>query len=106
GVDAGRRIRLPDPDHGLQAVRPAGRGDEGGGMTTTASEPETGQMPPERPRRFTMPAGAEKAFIPVFFVLLILLPFALDSGGELMGSAVLALAYVGMALGLTTRAGL
>ena len=30
-VDAGDRLRLPDPDHGLQAVRPAGRGDEEAG---------------------------------------------------------------------------
>ncbi len=35
-VDAGDRLRLPDPDHDLQAVRPAGRGDEGGRMTETA----------------------------------------------------------------------
>ncbi|MFL5152574.1 MAG: branched-chain amino acid ABC transporter permease [Microvirga sp.] len=74
-------------------------------MTTTATEPETGQAPPGRSRGFTMPAGAEKAFIPIFFLLLILLPLGLDSGGTLMGNATLALAYVVMALGLNIIVG-
>jgi branched-chain amino acid transport system permease protein len=75
-------------------------------MTSTATEPEKGAAPPAAGRgRFTMPDWAEKAFIPVFFIVLILLPFGLDSGGELMGNATLALAYVVMALGLNIIVG-
>jgi branched-chain amino acid transport system permease protein len=75
-------------------------------MTSTATEPEKGgaTAPPAR-GGFTMPEGAEKAFIPVFFVIVALLPFVLDSGGELMGNATLALAYVVMALGLNIIVG-
>jgi branched-chain amino acid transport system permease protein len=75
-------------------------------MTTTATtEPEKG-APPRQPKRgFTVPPGAEKAFIPVFFVLVAALPFVLDSGGELMGNATLALAYIVMALGLNIIVG-
>ncbi len=61
GVDAGDRVRLPDPDHGLQAVRPAGRGDEGGGMSTTAAtEPEKGAVPAAASRGFTVPPGRRR----------------------------------------------
>jgi branched-chain amino acid transport system permease protein len=73
-------------------------------MTSTAAEPEQDTAPAPS-SGFTVPDWAEKAFIPVFFVALILLPFALDSGGELMGNATLALAYVVMALGLNIIVG-
>ncbi len=74
-------------------------------MTSTAAEPEQDTAPPSPSGGFTVPDWAEKAFIPIFFVVLILLPFALDSGGELMGNATLALAYVVMALGLNIIVG-
>ena len=35
-VDAGDRVRLPGPDHGLQAVGPARRADEGCRMSVAA----------------------------------------------------------------------
>jgi branched-chain amino acid transport system permease protein len=74
-------------------------------MTSTAAEPTQDTAPPEPSRGFTVPEWADKGFIPIFFIVLILLPFALDSGGELMGNAVLALAYVVMALGLNIIVG-
>ena len=37
-VDAGDRVRLPGPDHGVQAVGPARRADEGCGMSVAASQ--------------------------------------------------------------------
>jgi branched-chain amino acid transport system permease protein len=76
-------------------------------MSTTATQPETGAaQPSRRPRRgIDLPPWAEKAFIPVFVVAVALLPFVLDSGGQLMGDATLALAYVVMALGLNIIVG-
>jgi branched-chain amino acid transport system permease protein len=73
-------------------------------MSTATTEPEK-DAPPQSKRGFTVPEGAEKAFIPVFFVLVAALPFVLDSGGELMGNATLALAYIVMALGLNIIVG-
>jgi branched-chain amino acid transport system permease protein len=73
--------------------------------TTAATEPEKGAPQKASKRGFSVPDGAEKAFIPIFFIALILLPFVLDSGGELMGNATLALAYVVMALGLNIIVG-
>jgi branched-chain amino acid transport system permease protein len=75
-------------------------------MSTTATTPEKG-APTEggSKRRFELPPWAEKAFIPVFFILVALLPFALSSGGQLMGDATVALAYVVMALGLNIIVG-
>ena len=74
-------------------------------MTPPATDPERGQAPAPKSRGFTVPAGAEKAFIPIFFLALILLPLGLNSGGTLMGNATLALAYVVMALGLNIIVG-
>jgi branched-chain amino acid transport system permease protein len=75
-------------------------------MSTTATTTETGAAPPgETKQGFTVPPGAEKAFIPIFFVIVAGLPFILDSGGQLMGDATLALAYVVMALGLNIIVG-
>jgi branched-chain amino acid transport system permease protein len=73
-------------------------------MTETAppvakAEPEAG------PRSRTLPPWAEKAFIPVFFIALALLPLAMDSGSDLLFDATLALAYVVMALGLNIIVG-
>jgi branched-chain amino acid transport system permease protein len=76
-------------------------------MSTTATTPETGAARPGgRPRRrLDLPPWAEKAFIPVFFVVVALLPLGMASGGQLMGDATLALAYVVMALGLNIIVG-
>jgi branched-chain amino acid transport system permease protein len=73
---------------------------------TTATAPETGTAPPEeRRRRIELPPWAEKAAIPVFFVLLALFPLTQDSGGALLDDATLALAYMVMALGLNIIVG-
>jgi branched-chain amino acid transport system permease protein len=75
-------------------------------MSTTATTPETGETPEgTSKKRFDLPPWAEKAFIPVFFIVVALLPFALSSGGQLMGDATVALAYVVMALGLNIIVG-
>jgi branched-chain amino acid transport system permease protein len=73
-------------------------------MTETA--PPVAKMEPEagaRSRR--LPPWTEKAFIPVFFVVLALLPLAMDSGSDLLFDATIALAYVVMALGLNIIVG-
>jgi branched-chain amino acid transport system permease protein len=73
--------------------------------TTATTEPEQPAAPEREKRSWTVPEGAEKAFIPVFIILVALLPLVLDSGGTLMGNATLALAYVVMALGLNIIVG-
>ena len=73
--------------------------------TAATTEPEKGAAPPSEKRGFTVPEGAEKAFIPVFIIIVAALPLVLDSGGTLMGNATLALAYVVMALGLNIIVG-
>jgi branched-chain amino acid transport system permease protein len=75
-------------------------------MSTTAAAPETGAAPPEeRRRRIELPPWAEKAAIPLFFVIVALIPFTMDSGGALLDDATLALAYMVMALGLNIIVG-
>jgi branched-chain amino acid transport system permease protein len=73
--------------------------------STTVTAPEAGQAPPGEARGGMLPPWAEKAFIPVFFILVAGLPLILDSGGTLMGNATLALAYIVMALGLNIIVG-
>ena len=73
-------------------------------MSTTVTAPER-DAPAGRARRPTLPPWAEKAFVPIFFVLALLLPLVFDSGGTFMGNAVLALAYIVMALGLNIIVG-
>jgi branched-chain amino acid transport system permease protein len=73
-------------------------------MSTTVTAPEL-ETPPSEARKGMLPPWAEKAFIPVFFVVVAALPLALDSGGALMGDATLALAYIVMALGLNIIVG-
>jgi branched-chain amino acid transport system permease protein len=74
-------------------------------MSTTATTTETGAPPGESKQGFALPPGAEKAFIPVFFIVVAILPFAMSDGGQLIGDATLALAYVVMALGLNIIVG-
>jgi branched-chain amino acid transport system permease protein len=73
---------------------------------STVAAPEQRAAPPERKRRrIELPPWVEKALIPVFFVILALLPFAMAEGGQLIDDATLALAYVVMALGLNIIVG-
>jgi branched-chain amino acid transport system permease protein len=75
-------------------------------MTETATAPDKATTPTGARRgRPELPPWAEKAFIPVFFIVLIFLPFAMDSGGDLIFDITLALAYVVMALGLNIIVG-
>jgi branched-chain amino acid transport system permease protein len=53
----------------------------------------------------TLPPWAEKAFVPVFIVVVASLPLFLDKGGGLMHDCILALAYIVMALGLNIIVG-
>jgi branched-chain amino acid transport system permease protein len=73
---------------------------------STVAAPEQRAAPPERKRRrIELPPWVEKALIPVFFVILALVPFAMAEGGQLIDDATLALAYVVMALGLNIIVG-
>jgi branched-chain amino acid transport system permease protein len=54
---------------------------------------------------FALPEWWEKALFPVFVGIAIIFPFFFDSGGTVMGTAVLALAYTVMALGLNIIVG-
>jgi branched-chain amino acid transport system permease protein len=73
-------------------------------MTTTAT-------PAERPgsaggrRGFALPSWWEKALFPLFLLVAFLFPLFFASGGAIVGTAVLALAYTVMALGLNIIVG-
>jgi branched-chain amino acid transport system permease protein len=74
-------------------------------MSTTAA-PGTGRAPAgQKRRRIELPPWAEKAFIPVFFVVLAALPLAMNEGGGLLHDMTIALAYIVMALGLNIIVG-
>jgi branched-chain amino acid transport system permease protein len=73
-------------------------------MTETAPAPEHVKQP-RGLKRPVIPDWAEKAFIPVFFGLAILVPFMMDSSGSLIFDITFALAYVVMALGLNIIVG-
>jgi branched-chain amino acid transport system permease protein len=74
-------------------------------MTETATAPGTSVAPTGERKGGAMPPWAEKAFIPVFFLAFIALPFIVDSSGGLIFDMTLALAYVVMALGLNIIVG-
>jgi branched-chain amino acid transport system permease protein len=76
-------------------------------MTETATAPQKSSTPTGAKKRGvgSLPPWAEKAFIPVFFVLFAALPFILDPNGGLIFDLTLALAYVVMALGLNIIVG-
>ena len=74
-------------------------------MTSATPVAEEPQAPTGRRRRFELPPWTEKAFIPVFFIVVALLPFAMDDGGDLVFDMTLALAYIVMALGLNIIVG-
>jgi branched-chain amino acid transport system permease protein len=73
-------------------------------MTETAS-PVAPQEAGAKSRRPKLPPWFEKAFIPVFLIVLAVLPLMMDSGSDLLFDATLALAYVVMALGLNIIVG-
>jgi branched-chain amino acid transport system permease protein len=54
---------------------------------------------------WALPPWWEKALFPLFMIAAILFPFFFDSGGSVMGTATLALAYCVMALGLNIIVG-
>ena len=56
-------------------------------------------------RGWSLPPWWEKALFPVFLGVAIIFPFFFDSGGSVLGTATLALAYCVMALGLNIIVG-
>jgi branched-chain amino acid transport system permease protein len=72
-------------------------------MTTAAEEQATKE--PRAKRGFTVPPNAEKLAFPIVMGIGIVFPFFFDAGGTVMGTAVLALAYTVMALGLNIIVG-
>jgi branched-chain amino acid transport system permease protein len=74
-------------------------------MTETVTAPDSSATPTGARRSDGIPPWAEKAFIPIFLVVLALVPLALDSGSDQLFDATLALAYVVFALGLNIIVG-
>jgi branched-chain amino acid transport system permease protein len=74
-------------------------------MTETTPAPPAATKQPRGLKPPAIPDWAEKAFIPIFFGLAIILPFILDPNGGLMFDMTAALAYVVMALGLNIIVG-
>jgi branched-chain amino acid transport system permease protein len=74
-------------------------------MTTVTETPETAN--PNRPtsRGFALPPWWEQALFPAFIVVAIIFPFFVDEGGPVLQTAVQALAYTVMALGLNIIVG-
>jgi branched-chain amino acid transport system permease protein len=72
-------------------------------MSATAEATPAG--PQTATRGWTLPPWWEKALFPLFIAAAILFPFFFDSGGSVMGTATLALAYCVMALGLNIIVG-
>jgi branched-chain amino acid transport system permease protein len=74
---------------------------------STVTAPDTGAAKGGRTRRWPpeVPPWAERAFIPVFFILVALLPFAMDKANTPIHVSTLALAYIVMALGLNIIVG-
>jgi len=73
---------------------------------TTIEKPVAEQpQAPEESRRFSLPPWWEKALFPIVIGLAAIFPFFVDSGGTALGTAVLALAYTVMALGLNIIVG-
>ena len=71
-------------------------------MTTTAEGATSKQ---ESKRSFSLPPWWEKAAFPIVMGIGIIFPFFFSAGGTVMGTAVLALAYTVMALGLNIIVG-
>ena len=107
-LDAGVRLRLPRAHHGLQAVRPARRGDEGGRMSVAAPTPppEALVVPGAAAREGNFFARNQNMLLTALFLTIAaLLPFFLSEGGNVMNNLVLGAAYTVMALGLNIIVG-
>jgi branched-chain amino acid transport system permease protein len=74
-------------------------------MTTTEQEPQSGAPRAAEKSRFALPPWWEKALFPIAMLIGFIFPFFFSSGGTVMGTAVLALAYTVMALGLNIIVG-
>jgi branched-chain amino acid transport system permease protein len=74
-------------------------------MTTTEQPPTQHPEALEDVRGFVMPPWAERALFPIVIGIAAIFPFFFSEGGDVMGTAVLALAYVVMALGLNIIVG-
>src|SRR5215216_3112943 len=72
-------------------------------MSATAEAPAGPQT--TAARGWAMPPWWEKALFPIFLFVAIVFPFFFDAGGTALGTAVLALAYCVMALGLNIIVG-
>jgi branched-chain amino acid transport system permease protein len=72
---------------------------------TATEQPSAGGRTATTGRRFTLPSWWEKALFPLVLLVGIVFPFFFDPGGTVMGTAVLALAYTVMALGLNIIVG-
>jgi branched-chain amino acid transport system permease protein len=75
---------------------------------TTTEKPAAEQPPPEAAGTnggFAMPDWWEKALFPIVIGIAAIFPWFFASGGDVMGTATLALAYVVMALGLNIIVG-
>jgi branched-chain amino acid transport system permease protein len=72
---------------------------------STVAAPEDQTQPKTRGRRPKLPPWAERAFIPVFFVVAALLPLFMEKAGTPIHVSTLALAYIVMALGLNIIVG-
>ena len=71
----------------------------------SATSEETSAPPTEQSDGFSLPPWWEKALFPIVMGIGVLFPFFFDAGGTVMGTAVLALAYTVMALGLNIIVG-
>jgi branched-chain amino acid transport system permease protein len=74
-------------------------------MTTATEAPTTTTGAAGDRRGFSLPPWWEKAVFPLFLLIAILFPLFVSSGGDAMGTGVLALAYTVMALGLNIIVG-
>lgn len=74
-------------------------------MTTATAPDRAAEKGDKRRWPPNMPSWAERAFIPVFFLLAALYPFLLAKGGTPIHVSTLALAYIVMALGLNIIVG-
>jgi branched-chain amino acid transport system permease protein len=73
-------------------------------MSATAEAQQAGSQA-RTSKGWALPPWWEKALFPLFVGLAIIFPFFFDSGGSVLGTATLALAYTVMALGLNIIVG-
>jgi branched-chain amino acid transport system permease protein len=74
-------------------------------MTTTEKAPPAGSPEAQQSEGWSLPPWWEKALFPIVIGVGVIFPFFFSSGGSVMGTAVLALAYTVMALGLNIIVG-